>query len=256
MDMPVKKPDAVRLERSRLPLSLQVGTLVRRRMEEGEWRIGEQLPTLEDFMAEYGVSRATMRAALSDLENEGLIERGRGRGTFVTEDVTNERWLILPTDWHGLVNHIDHLHARVETLESGPGVPRIVPAEGTPAKAYWSAKRVNWTAQAPYSLTTLYLEQAIFRKQRKEFERMPILPLLAARFGGSIAEATQVLTISSADVDTSRHLHLAVGAPTVQVRRIVRDHDGRVIYLATVLYPAKYLRIETDMQPTLGGAAK
>lgn len=254
MDISVKKPDN-RLGRSRLPLSMQIGSLLRRRLEEGEWKVGQQLPTLEDFMAEYGVSRATMRAALSDLESEGLIERGRGRGTFVTEDIGNERWLILPTDWDGLVNHIDDLHARVETLESGPGDPRISPSEGTLAKAYWSAKRVNWTAHAPYSLTVLYLEQTIFRKHRREFESRPIVPLLGTRFPESIAEATQVLTISSADLDTAKHLQLSVGTPIVQVRRVVRDHEGRVIYLAIVLYPAKHLRIETDMRPPRRRAA-
>lgn len=250
------KNNAVRMDRGRMPLSLKVGMLVRRRMGEGEWRVGEQLPTLEDFMTEYGVSRATMRAAMADLESEGLIERGRGRGTFVTGDVSEERWLILPTDWQGLVEHIDHLSARVLTLEAGPRSPRLFSGEGVLAEAYWRAKRINWSEHVPYSLITLYLEGKIFRKHRSKFESGPALPLLARHFGSLIGQATQVLTISSADVDTAQHLRLEVGTPIAEARRIVRDRDGQVIYLGEVFYPAKHLRIETTMLPAPSRAIK
>lgn len=247
MAMPKKEP--IHLERGRMPLSLQVGTLVRRRLEDGEWRVGEQLPTLEEFMVEYGVSRATMRAALDELEKDGVIERGRGRGTFVTGDLTEERWLMLPTDWRGLVEHIERLHARVVTLESGFGVPPLEPGEGKTATSYWRARRVNWTDHAPYSVATIYLERSLYRKHASEFERGEVLPLLNSRFASLIAEATQVLTISSANVETARHLKLPVGTPVANVRRIVRDSDGWVVYLAEVEYPAKHLRIETRMRP-------
>lgn len=51
-----------------------------------EWKPGEQIPTESELCAQYGVSRITMRHAIARLVNRGLLERGRGRGTFVRDN--------------------------------------------------------------------------------------------------------------------------------------------------------------------------
>ena len=44
----------------------------------------DQLPTEEELSREYNLSRGTVREAIRLLENDGLVRRERGRGTFVT----------------------------------------------------------------------------------------------------------------------------------------------------------------------------
>lgn len=51
----------------------------------GEYGVGDQLPTEQTLGQMFDVSRVTVRLALKDLEREGLIERQRGRGTFLKE---------------------------------------------------------------------------------------------------------------------------------------------------------------------------
>lgn len=246
-------PDSpIRLERNRMPLSLQVASLVRHRLQQGEWKVGDHLPTLEAFMAEYGVSRVTMRMALSELAQEGLIERGRGRGTIVIADVTQERWLILPNEWSALVSHIERLHAHVVELESGLGTPAITATEGKLAPPYWRARRVNWTRQAPYSLMTIYLKDELFQQHQPMYRKQAVLPILAQHAAPQIAHAQQVLTIAAANVEVARHLQLQVGTPVAEVRRIVRNAKQEILYLADVIYPAKHVRQETQLLPPAG----
>jgi GntR family transcriptional regulator len=235
------------LGRGRLPLSLEVAGLVRRRMEEGAWQLGEQLPTLEHFMAEYRVSRATMRTALAELEHDGLIERGRGKGTFMTGDPARERWLVLPTDWQGILDQIERLSVSVQTLESGAGLPSIGRDEAELASAYWRAHRLHLTAQAPYCLVTVHLERSLFRRHARKFEQGAVLPLLARLYPEQIAEARQTITLSTADVATSGRLQLPVGHAVADVRRLVLDHHARLIYLAQAQYPARHLRIDSNL---------
>ncbi|GII33309.1 GntR family transcriptional regulator [Planotetraspora mira] len=70
---------------ARSSLYQQVAAEVRRAIYTGDLAPGDQIPTETDLMEAHGVSRNTVRLALGELENEGLILRMRRRGTFVRE---------------------------------------------------------------------------------------------------------------------------------------------------------------------------
>src|SRR5690606_21984608 len=65
------------------PLYHQLETLLRRQILAGRWAAGERIPTEEQLVEAYGVSRVTVRQALRNLVLDGYLERGPGRGTFV-----------------------------------------------------------------------------------------------------------------------------------------------------------------------------
>ena len=65
-----------------MPLWAQVLGDLRARLARGEFT--GRFPGDEELRAQYGVSRHTVREAVRRLQTEGVIERGRGRGTFVT----------------------------------------------------------------------------------------------------------------------------------------------------------------------------
>lgn len=68
---------------SPLPLYYQIRESLRRQILSGELQTGDALPGEARICAETGVSRMTARQALTQLANEGLVIRQRGRGTFV-----------------------------------------------------------------------------------------------------------------------------------------------------------------------------
>jgi GntR family transcriptional regulator len=237
-------------KQSRLPLSLKLKYVLRARLERGEWAVGTRIPTLLELVAEYGVSRATVRAALDELEQEGLIQRTRGKGTFVIGDAAKEHWLMLPTDWQSLVRHIEQLKVRFVTLDSGVGpLPLEVPEQS--AGSYWWTLRVNWTDHIPYSINTVYVAKRLADLKKAEFEAEPVLPVMNRYFREELHSATQVLTIRAADALAARTLHLEIGTAVAQALRVARNADQEVVYVARVLYPAKYLSVETRFHPDM-----
>ena len=60
-----------------------VASSLRKRIQEGSLSPGHQVPPEAMLAEEFGVSRQTVRRAFQDLVAEGLVERTRGRGTFV-----------------------------------------------------------------------------------------------------------------------------------------------------------------------------
>lgn len=69
---------------SPIPLYVQVKENILKEIAAEKFLPDSQLPTEKELMDIYGVGRATIRAALSDLEYEGKIIKRRGIGTFVS----------------------------------------------------------------------------------------------------------------------------------------------------------------------------
>ncbi len=69
-------------------LHTQIETQIRQSISTGRLAVGDQLPTENELSRRFKVSRSTIRQALKELEQAGLIMRIRGRGTFVTGNDT------------------------------------------------------------------------------------------------------------------------------------------------------------------------
>jgi GntR family transcriptional regulator len=65
------------------PLHNEITDVLRERIAAGDWAVGERLPTEPVLAREIGVSRATLREALQQLDAEGMLIRKHGVGTFV-----------------------------------------------------------------------------------------------------------------------------------------------------------------------------
>ena len=68
---------------SPVPLYYQVKQILLEKLEKGIWKPGDLVPSEQELQELYGVSRITVRQALTELTHEGRFERHRGQGTFV-----------------------------------------------------------------------------------------------------------------------------------------------------------------------------
>lgn len=68
---------------SPIPIYHQIASDIIDRISLGEWEIGDQLPSTAVLLSEYNVSPLTLRAALKCLEDEQLIFKQQGKGTFL-----------------------------------------------------------------------------------------------------------------------------------------------------------------------------
>lgn len=88
-----------RASSSPMPLYHQVSSVLRQRMISGDYEAGRKLPTEDELIAEFGVSKATVRQAVGELVASGLVSREQGGGTFVLQArretsvrCSGERW--------------------------------------------------------------------------------------------------------------------------------------------------------------------
>jgi GntR family transcriptional regulator len=84
-------PDTQIDRESPIPFYFQLSELLEHEIARGDWEPEMRLPSEQELCDHFAVSRTTVRQALARLEQEGLVSRRKGQGTFV-----RDRW---PRSW-------------------------------------------------------------------------------------------------------------------------------------------------------------
>lgn len=248
MDTKTSHAKPVDFSRSAISRYIQLATLFRQRIDTGQWPIDQQIPTVEELSAECGVARATIRQALDQLENEGLIERFRAKGTFVRRRPREELWCAVATDWSGLLR-ATHA-ARIELLEEEADVqlnhaPYLI---GTLAPSYWRLHRRHWRNDDAFLLTEVHIDERLRdRISREDIENKTALSLVAD-IGVDIVDAQQTLTIGTADVQIAEALSIPLNSPVAHVYRRAVDASGTAVLIALGIYDGNVVRFDVKLR--------
>jgi GntR family transcriptional repressor for pyruvate dehydrogenase complex len=68
----------------------QIVSQIEQRIEKGELKVGDQLPSERELAEQFAVSRTAVREAVKALREKGLVEILAGRGTFITNGTTDK----------------------------------------------------------------------------------------------------------------------------------------------------------------------
>lgn len=233
--------------RSRVPLYIQVASALRRRIETGQWRLGQQISTLEELEREFEVARVTVRQAVELLQNEGLVRREQGRGTFVADKLEDKHWLRLEATWESLIAPIKDNVPTIIKVDDPPARPVLAEGEGELARDYMFLRSVQLKNGAPFALVDLHLDRCIYEQSPKLFQARTALPILATLKDADIEHAHQTLVIGSADPVTAGLLKVPLGTPTAECHCVVTNTKGVAIYVAEIIYRNDCVKLHIDL---------
>ncbi len=240
--MPVKT-----LRTSRTPLYVQVAETLRQRIDRGKWREGDLLPTFDALAAEFEVAKITVRQAVRILQEDGLVVSTRGRGTIVLAQALAPRPLKVETTLAALVEMYRGDRPDLKTLEeSQTDLPDDVTL-GEPFERYQLIRRTHARGGDTYCVIALYIASHIFSRHEIRFRNEIPLPILVADPEIKIDTARQTMSISKCDIETAGWLNLPIGEPMANVRRTLCDENGKIIYLADVVYRGDFILIDMDL---------
>jgi GntR family transcriptional regulator len=221
---------------SPFPKYLQVRDILRRRLQR-ELIPGERFPTEQALCAEFGVSRETVREALRALEEDGLISRQAGRGSFVLrrpEQPEDRRLTGLVEDFSDF-----KLNTNATVLEAGPTVLPADMAEAArrrPGEPAYRITRLRHFEGMPLAVHDAYLsvplgEQIVSRDLRNT----SMIHELRDTFKVKLREEFQRVEAMVADTTLARLLEVPLGAPLLQVTRLMlgtdRAADGTGVFV-------------------------
>jgi len=234
-------------------LYAQVANIFRQRIRSGQWAVGDQLPTLDDFEREFHVARVTLRQALNLLEAEGMIWRRRGRGTFVS-DTAGPEWFKLETSRDELIHSLEGTWSRIIEVDANESVPHLDPMDGSAVPAYRHMRRVHGRGERAYAVVDMHLDAKLYARAPKRFDSEMIIPVIDRMSGVEIADIRQTLTIGTADAPVAEGLEVPIGSPIGILRRVVQDSHGRAIYIGIVNYRGDAVKLDITLAGSVGEA--
>jgi GntR family transcriptional repressor for pyruvate dehydrogenase complex len=109
----------------------QVAELFAREIRSGRMRAGEKLPTEQELIARFQVSRTVIREAMASLRSEGLVVSRQGSGVFVADHEANRAFRIVSDELRSLVEvqNVLQLRLAVEIEAAGIAAERRSPAD-------------------------------------------------------------------------------------------------------------------------------
>ncbi|MEM7049236.1 MAG: GntR family transcriptional regulator [Acidobacteriota bacterium] len=214
-----------------IPLYYQLGTILREQILSGRYAPGEKLPTEADLVNGYGVSRITVRQALKSLEEEGMIRREAGRGTFVNADVAPPEMLQMDGSLDDLISmglatsvklvdlrHVSATRKDRETFGLREGAQVV------------QCTRVRYYQDKPYSYIVNRLPAHLAdRFEDHNWESGSILQFFEEKLGLDLKEAEQTVRATLADALLAKALDVRVGAPLLSVDRVVLTRSGSAV---------------------------
>jgi GntR family transcriptional regulator len=218
---------------------------IRNAIRDGEYADGRQLPTEEQLVASYSVSRQTVRRAMQDLVSEGIIYRVAGRGTYPVAE--QDRYV----NHFGSVEELMALSLDTECEVVSP-LQRRVDVETAsrlrlPSDELFAVTLVRLHADIPFCYTSVYLPPRIGQLLTDVEElssprrsRVTVIGLIDARVNGSITAAEQSVSAAGAPSFAARHLGREVGEPLLRIDRLYFDGEDTPVELAVSYFDPEH----------------
>lgn len=196
------------------------------------------LPSERELMSRYGVSRMTVREALSRLADEGRVYRVQGSGTFVADPDTITKSL-------SLTSFSEDIRARrmtpgsrlVRAAREDASAPVARDLALSPGAPVWHLERVRTADGAPMCLENVWLPIAVVGEEL-DADGVDSLYERLEEVGSGPERADQTIRATVVDARQARLLGVAPHSPALVVSRVTYDGKGTPVERGNSVYRA------------------
>ena len=226
--------------RSKLPYYQQLYQIMRARLDNQEWKPGDRIPGEAELISQYRVSRSTVRQVLDMLVQEGLINRHRGRGSFVSQRTLEESMT-------RIVSFTEDMRQR--GFEPGTQVLSATLVAASPEGAeklevqageeLARLERLRLANGEPMSLEESFLVHRFCPGVlQHNYAVQPLREILESEFGIRLVSAKQVIRAILAPARLANLLSVAAKSPLLFIERVSYSQGGQPVEFLRVYYRA------------------
>ncbi|MDR1264789.1 MAG: GntR family transcriptional regulator [Propionibacteriaceae bacterium] len=228
---------------SPIPLYHQVATGIEEAIRSEALPVGSFLPNEIDLAARFGLSRPTMRQAISELAKAGLVQRQRGVGTRVTRPKLARK--------AGLSSLYEYLQSEgaepstevlsLERVAPPPGLADLFPGD----QPLWDLRRLRSTRDGPLAVMRNWLPGHL-ELTAEALVADGLYSVLRGQ-GVRFVTAFQRIGATGATAEVAGRLGVKPGTPCLTLHREAHDQDGRLGDVGDHVYRADRYTIESEV---------
>lgn len=222
---------------------------IRERVLSGNWQPGYRLPTERELCREYGSSRITIRRALQILEQERLIDRRQGVGTFVNSTAA-KKIPILNTDFFGSISrHAPDMSRRLERSTLTRADKHLAEIfDVCVGEPMLSAVRVDSIHGEPVVMDEVaILGRYGGRLREDDLADLDFLSRWQKMENIELDYCTQSIEAAPAERAVARRLQCRPGAPVLRESTLVYVAGGQAVGLFVSYYRHECFRFDATM---------
>jgi len=226
----------------------QLRDILIQEIDSGKWEPNERIPSENELSVQYGLSRMTVRAVLSDLVKEGLLYRVQGKGTYASERV-----LTLRPSYVGIREQLEEMGYEVTTkileyrvVESSRKVANNLNLE--PGEPVLMIKRIRYIKDEPISLHISYVSKKYSQKiSRDLMEKEQLCVILNKEYGLVRKKVSETLESVPAQEEETV-LGVQQGHPLLLLSDIIYDESETPYEFTKVLFRGDKVKIKLQFE--------
>lgn len=224
-------------------------------IDGGRLKPDDQVPSERELSERYAMSRMTVRHALTELVNEGMLYRHQGKGTFVARPKIRQKLMGLTSFTEDMVSRGMKPGARVLSVQITTAPYRVRQALGLEDEnaQVLRVERLRLADDEPMALEVTHLPVARFEALvRESLENVSLYDVLEKRYGVKPVVATQTIEPALADAQLARVLKVREGALLLLLERTTRDEHDEPIEFVSSHYRGDRYRFIAELQRNRG----
>ncbi|MCZ7418449.1 MULTISPECIES: GntR family transcriptional regulator [unclassified Micromonospora] len=229
-----------------VPLHAQVSEQIRARILSAEWPPHYRLRSEPELATELGISRGTLRRALSTLIRDGLLVQVRGRGTFVTSTA------IEPSIAQKLTTLSEDFARQGVTVTTQVISREVMPAPSPvaalldlrPGQSVLRLARLRSITAGPVAWLVNYVRVDLAPGlEHADLADRSLFGLLENDYGLKISTGRRTFTATAASGRTAAALEVPENFPLLYLEQITYLDDGRPIEYSDVWIHSERMRV-------------
>ena len=241
-----------------VPLYLQLQSILEEHIARGDFKPGMPLPSEQELISTYNISRTTVRQALNRLAESNLVIKVQGKGTFVAQPEIKQELVSLRTISEVLTSAGLVPEVRVLELDVEPAVPVHI-REQLQLQAddpVIRVKRQHLVQGEPVAFAVIYLSGKFqWRFSAEDLIHQSIYSWLEEKEQVVVDQGLQVIRAIAADNEITKALELETGAPVLHVENTTLTDSGVPIDHTEFYFPPERYALTVTLRRTHGGVS-
>lgn len=235
------------------PIYRQLANYLKQQIVQGEYQVGDLLPSETELVQKLDISRTTVRLAFNDLVNSGLVKRERGKGTIViSSGITSQ------------LSHLSSFTEEVARLGMTPGTQLVSSEKVTsptkvskrlaiePNTEVMKVIRLRTADDRPIGLVTTWLNINTFPQLNNlDYSSLSLYEVYEKNLGLTILRATEFVWADDVSDHEKEKLCIQRDDPVLRITRVTyiktNKEGGTPIEYIEGVFKGKIYIVETEL---------